>query len=130
MWFCTGTSADLSVDFPFDAHPRVRVPFIELSAHARTPCAFACCALLCGSIAVLLYVFHVRVSPWAFPLRSVFLALCVGQDDKNVNWSQERYDEITKNMAGYLKKIGFNPEKGVVEEHTHKHTHKTHTRHT
>jgi hypothetical protein len=34
------------------------------------------------------------------------------QDDKNVNWSQERYEEITKNMAGYLKKIGYNPEKG------------------
>ena len=33
------------------------------------------------------------------------------QDDKNVNWSQERYDEISKNMQGYLKKIGYNPEK-------------------
>jgi len=33
------------------------------------------------------------------------------QDDKNVNWSKERYDEITKNMQGYLKKIGYNPEK-------------------
>jgi ribosomal protein L44E len=36
------------------------------------------------------------------------------QDDKNVNWSQERYDEITKNMKGYLKKIGYNPEKVCV----------------
>jgi len=33
------------------------------------------------------------------------------QDDKNVNWSKDRYEEITKNMAGYLKKIGYNPEK-------------------
>jgi translation elongation factor EF-1alpha len=48
-------------------------------------------------------------------LLPVSLALCVGQDDKNVNWSQERYDEITKNMAGYLKKIGYNPEKGACE---------------
>jgi len=33
------------------------------------------------------------------------------QDDKNVNWSKDRYDEISKNMQGYLKKIGYNPEK-------------------
>ena len=40
------------------------------------------------------------------------MALVSGeQDDKNVNWSQERYDEICKNMQGYLKKIGYNPEK-------------------
>lgn len=32
-------------------------------------------------------------------------------DDKNVNWSQERYEEIAKEMNGYLKKIGYNPEK-------------------
>jgi elongation factor 1-alpha len=33
------------------------------------------------------------------------------KDDKNVNWSKDRYDEISKNMQGYLKKIGYNPEK-------------------
>uniref|UniRef100_A0A6T8MET0 Elongation factor 1-alpha n=1 Tax=Hemiselmis andersenii TaxID=464988 RepID=A0A6T8MET0_HEMAN len=32
-------------------------------------------------------------------------------DDKNVNWGKERYDEISTEMNGYLKKIGFNPEK-------------------
>lgn len=32
-------------------------------------------------------------------------------DDKNVNWSQSRYDEITKELDLYLKKVGYNPEK-------------------
>lgn len=32
-------------------------------------------------------------------------------DDKNVEWSKDRYDEISKEMNGYLKKIGYNPEK-------------------
>ncbi|KAJ1484351.1 elongation factor 1-alpha C [Baffinella frigidus] len=32
-------------------------------------------------------------------------------DDKQVNWSQKRYDEIANEMNGYIKKIGYNPEK-------------------
>ncbi|EKX54593.1 translation elongation factor 1-alpha [Guillardia theta CCMP2712] len=33
------------------------------------------------------------------------------QDDKQVNWSKDRYDEICKEMNSYLKKIGYNPDK-------------------
>jgi elongation factor 1-alpha len=32
-------------------------------------------------------------------------------DDKSVNWDQKRYDEIKKEVADYLKKIGYNPDK-------------------
>ena len=32
-------------------------------------------------------------------------------DDKSVNYSQERYTEIKKEVSDYLKKIGYNPEK-------------------
>jgi len=32
-------------------------------------------------------------------------------DEKTVNWSQARYDEIQKELASFLKKIGYNPEK-------------------
>jgi elongation factor 1-alpha len=32
-------------------------------------------------------------------------------DDKTVNWSQARYDEIKKEVQSYIKKIGFNPDK-------------------
>ena len=32
-------------------------------------------------------------------------------DDKSVNWSQQRYDEIKKEVSDFLKKIGYNPEK-------------------
>ncbi|KAK4524024.1 hypothetical protein GAYE_SCF01G1923 [Galdieria yellowstonensis] len=32
-------------------------------------------------------------------------------DDKNVNWSKDRYDEISKEMDLYLKKVGYNPAK-------------------
>jgi elongation factor 1-alpha len=32
-------------------------------------------------------------------------------DDKSVNWAQSRYDEIKKEVSGYIKKIGYNPEK-------------------
>lgn len=32
-------------------------------------------------------------------------------DDKSVNWSQERYEEIKKEVSGYLKKVGYNPDK-------------------
>lgn len=31
-------------------------------------------------------------------------------DDKSVNYSKPRYDEITKEMIIYLKKVGYNPE--------------------
>ena len=32
-------------------------------------------------------------------------------DDKTVNYSQERYAEIKKEVSEYLKKIGYNPDK-------------------
>jgi elongation factor 1-alpha len=32
-------------------------------------------------------------------------------DDKSVNFSQDRYEEIKKEVSGYIKKIGYNPEK-------------------
>jgi elongation factor 1-alpha len=32
-------------------------------------------------------------------------------DEKTVNWSQERYEEIRKEMSSYLKKVGFDPAK-------------------
>ena len=32
-------------------------------------------------------------------------------DDKTVNWSQSRYDEIKKEASTFLKRIGWNPEK-------------------
>jgi elongation factor 1-alpha len=32
-------------------------------------------------------------------------------DDKSVNWGQARYDEIKKEVASYIKKIGYNPDK-------------------
>lgn len=32
-------------------------------------------------------------------------------DDKSVNWSEERFNEIKKEMSDYLKKIGYNPDK-------------------
>jgi len=32
-------------------------------------------------------------------------------DDKSVNWSQDRYDEIRKEVSGFLKKVGYNPDK-------------------
>jgi len=32
-------------------------------------------------------------------------------DDKTVNWGQERYEEIKKEVSSYLKKVGYNPEK-------------------
>jgi len=32
-------------------------------------------------------------------------------DDKSVNWSQDRYEEIKKEVGQYIKKIGYNPEK-------------------
>jgi elongation factor 1-alpha len=32
-------------------------------------------------------------------------------DDKTVKYSQSRYEEIKKEVSGYLKKVGYNPEK-------------------
>jgi len=32
-------------------------------------------------------------------------------DDKSVNWSQDRYEEIKKEVGQYIKKIGYNPDK-------------------
>jgi len=32
-------------------------------------------------------------------------------DDKTVNYSEERYNEIKLEMSGFLKKVGYNPEK-------------------
>jgi len=32
-------------------------------------------------------------------------------DEKTVNWGEERFNEIQKEMAEYLKKVGYNPEK-------------------
>jgi elongation factor 1-alpha len=32
-------------------------------------------------------------------------------DDKSVNWNQDRYEEIKKEVSAYIKKIGYNPEK-------------------
>jgi elongation factor 1-alpha len=32
-------------------------------------------------------------------------------DDKSVNWKESRYNEIKTEVSGFLKKIGYNPEK-------------------
>jgi elongation factor 1-alpha len=32
-------------------------------------------------------------------------------DDKSVNWSENRYNEIMKEVSAYLKKVGYNPKK-------------------
>jgi len=32
-------------------------------------------------------------------------------DEKTVSWSEDRFNEIQKEMAEYLKKVGYNPEK-------------------
>jgi len=32
-------------------------------------------------------------------------------DDKSVNYSQDRYEEIKKEVSAYIKKVGYNPEK-------------------
>lgn len=36
---------------------------------------------------------------------------CNKMDDKTVNYSQARYDEIVKEVSAYLKKVGYNVEK-------------------
>jgi len=30
-------------------------------------------------------------------------------DEKTVNWAEARYEEIKKEVADYLKKVGYNP---------------------
>jgi len=37
---------------------------------------------------------------------------CINKmDDKTVNWSEDRYNEIKNEVSGFLKKIGYSPEK-------------------
>jgi len=37
---------------------------------------------------------------------------CVNKmDDKSVNWSEDRFNEIKNEVSGFLKKIGYNPDK-------------------
>jgi len=39
------------------------------------------------------------------------MIVCLNKkDEKTVNWSKERYEEIQKEVSTYLKKIGYNPE--------------------
>jgi elongation factor 1-alpha len=48
----------------------------------------------------------------AFTLGVKQLIVAVNKmDDKSVNYSQDRYEEIKKEVSGYIKKIGYNPEK-------------------
>lgn len=48
----------------------------------------------------------------AFTMGVKQMVVCINKmDDKSVEWSQKRYDEIKKEVADYLKKIGYNPEK-------------------
>eukprot|EP00189_Rhodosorus_marinus_P003218 CAMPEP_0113967406 /NCGR_PEP_ID=MMETSP0011_2-20120614/8909_1 /TAXON_ID=101924 /ORGANISM="Rhodosorus marinus" /LENGTH=452 /DNA_ID=CAMNT_0000980279 /DNA_START=59 /DNA_END=1417 /DNA_ORIENTATION=- /assembly_acc=CAM_ASM_000156 len=39
------------------------------------------------------------------------IVACNKMDDKSVNWSKDRYEEISKEMDLYLKKVGYNPTK-------------------
>lgn len=39
------------------------------------------------------------------------IVACNKMDDKNVSWSQSRYEEIQKELDLYLKKVGYNPAK-------------------
>jgi elongation factor 1-alpha len=48
----------------------------------------------------------------AFTLGVKQLIVAVNKmDDKSVNYSQDRYEEIKKEVSGFIKKIGYNPEK-------------------
>jgi len=48
----------------------------------------------------------------AFTLGVKQMIVCVNKmDEKTVNWSQERFVEIQKEVAEYLKKVGYNPAK-------------------
>nr|ACO50140.1 elongation factor 1 alpha [Stachyamoeba lipophora] len=39
-----------------------------------------------------------------------FVVACNKMDDKSINYSQDRYEEIKKNVADYLKKVGYKQE--------------------
>ena len=44
----------------------------------------------------------------AFTLGVKQMIVCTNKmDEKTVNWSQERYEEIKKELGGYLKKVGY-----------------------
>jgi elongation factor 1-alpha len=48
----------------------------------------------------------------AFTLGVKQMIVCINKmDEKTVNWSEERYNEIKKEVTDYLKKVGYNPEK-------------------
>ncbi|KAF8290375.1 elongation factor 1 alpha [Trypanosoma cruzi] len=48
----------------------------------------------------------------AFTLGVKQMVVCCNKmDDKSVNFAQERYDEIVKEVSAYLKKVGYNVEK-------------------
>jgi elongation factor 1-alpha len=48
----------------------------------------------------------------AFTLGVKQMIVCTNKmDEKTVNYGQERYDEICKEVASYLKKVGYNVEK-------------------
>jgi len=48
----------------------------------------------------------------AFTLGVKQMIVCVNKmDEKTVSWSQSRFEEIQKEVAEYLKKVGYNPAK-------------------
>lgn len=48
----------------------------------------------------------------SFTLGVKQMIICTNKmDEKTVNYSQERYEEIKKEMAGFMKKVGYNPDK-------------------
>jgi elongation factor 1-alpha len=48
----------------------------------------------------------------AFTLGVKQMIVCINKmDEKTVNWSQSRFEEIQKEVSEYLKKVGYNPAK-------------------
>jgi elongation factor 1-alpha len=48
----------------------------------------------------------------AFTMGVKQMVVCLNKmDEQSVNYSQDRYNEITRELTDYLKKIGYNPEK-------------------
>jgi len=48
----------------------------------------------------------------AFTLGVKQMIVCTNKmDEKTVNWSKDRYEEIKKEVSEYLKKVGYQPEK-------------------
>lgn len=39
------------------------------------------------------------------------IVCCNKMDEKSTNWSEDRYEEIKKEVSTYLKKVGYNPVK-------------------